>query len=133
MAKGRRVIEQVVSRYHRAIEKKDLEGTLSCLSRQYFRVGHGPGQTTDPSRWTVGKLPTKAALRKWFSETSYKNKLEFLHSEINGDMGIAVVRETGKVTAPGDKGYSWREIVNVWCLSKVKGTWKIVSSIHYVT
>lgn len=131
MAKSSRVVEQVVSRYHRAIERKNLDGALSCLSRQYFRVGHRSGGTSDPRNWTIGRLPAKAALRKWFSEGSYKNKLEFLHSAINGDLGIAVVRETGKVTAPDDKGYSWKEVVNVWCLAKVKGHWKIINSIHY--
>ena len=130
MAKRSRAIEQVITSYHKALEKKDPQGAMAYLSSQYFTMGPGPAE--DPHRWGIGRMP-KALWKKWFKEASYKNKLAFLHSEINGDLAIAVASESGKITMPDGEGHKWDGAVNVWCLAKVKGSWKITSSVHGIS
>ena len=128
MAKRSRAIEQVITCYHKALEKKDPKGAMACLSSQFFDVGTGPAD--DPHSWRISRMP-RAAWKKQFKESSVvKNKLTFSHSEINGDVAIAVASRSGKITMPDGKGRKWKGVVDVWCLSKVKGSWKIISSIH---
>lgn len=135
MAKSSRVVEQVVSRYHRAIEKRDADTAFACLGRQYFQIVHKPGRAADPSRWGGGRLPAnaKAVLRKWVKDLTYKNTIEFMHTNIEDNFAVVVAKETGGYSSPKGEGHTWKGVTNIWCLSKTNSTWKIISSIHYAT
>ncbi|MBI2503470.1 MAG: hypothetical protein HYW07_09615 [Candidatus Latescibacteria bacterium] len=63
MVKGAQTVQRVISRYHRAIEKKDADTALGCLSKNYFHARRESGAANDPTRWVVSQFP-KAALRK---------------------------------------------------------------------
>lgn len=132
MVKGAQAVQRVISRYHRATEKKDADTALGCLGRNYFRAGRGSGAANDPTRWGVGSQPPKAIFRKWISQGSYSCAIEFLHTHIDENVAVVVTRETGSSTSEG-KTHSWKGVSNLWFLSKTKGEWKIVSSIHYIS
>lgn len=129
MVKGAQTVQRVISRYHRAIEKKDVDTALGCLSKNYFRTGQESGAANDPTRWRVEGLAPKAALRKGISEGSYKCAVEFLHTHINENMAVVATRETGAATVEG-KTHTWKGFHNLWYLTKVKGDWKIIALAH---
>ncbi|MBI2505209.1 MAG: nuclear transport factor 2 family protein [Candidatus Latescibacteria bacterium] len=132
-AKRVQSVQHVISRYHRAIEKKDADAALGCLSRNYFQAGRRDGAAGDPTRWVVGSQPPKAFFRKWVSQGSYACAIEFLHTHINENVAVVVTRETGSSTSSEGKTHSWKGVSNLWFLAKAKGEWKIVNSVHYIS
>lgn len=139
MASQIKDVQQVISRYHQAIADKDLKTALSCVGPSYFRAGRmAKGSASDPTSWVAGDFTAHESLRKsmaplFRSKSSYANTIEFLHTNIGKNAALVVARETGSFTAPKGQTGSWKGIVNLWCMAKVRGRWKIVASLHQVS
>lgn len=132
MADETKAIQQVISRYHQAITDKDLKATLSCVGPTYFQgFRTAKDGSNDPTAWTAGMFTTperaRQSIAKAFQspDSTYINQIEFLHTSVGENAALVVTKETGK----GQVG-SWREITNLWCMAKIRGRWKIVSSLH---
>lgn len=138
MASQIKGIQQVISRYHQAITDKDLKTMLSCVGPTYFRAGRmAKGSASDPTSWVAGDFTTPESLRKsmvefFRSKSTYANTIEFLHTNIGKTAALVVARETGSFTTPKGQTSSWKGIINLWCMAKVRGRWKIVASLHQV-
>lgn len=114
-------IEQVVSRYHQAIAEKDLKTTLSCVGQGYY----GDAKATEAMK--------KRMVRAFkSSKTAYANRIEFIHTTVAGKAGLALVVtiETGSSSGWGRGTLAWTGAANLWCLTKSRGKWRIIRSVH---
>ena len=114
-------IEQVVSRYHQAIAEKDLKTTLGCIGHGYW----GDAKATEAMK--------KRTVRAFKSaKTAYANKIEFVHTTVAEKAGLALVVtiETGSSSGWGRGTLSWKGATNLWCLTKSRGKWRIIRSVH---
>jgi ketosteroid isomerase-like protein len=133
MADETKVIQQVISRYHQAITDKDLKTTLSCIGPTYFQGFRMPKGGNDPTAWAAGTFTTLEEVRKRIAkafkspDSTYINQIEFLHTSVSENAALVVTKETGK----GQIG-SWKGVINLWCMAKVRGRWKIVGSLHHI-
>ena len=132
-------IQQVVSRYHRAIAEKDQKTAVGCIGPTYFRAGRmGKGGASDPTAWVAGDFSTPEGVRKSIArafgsaKSVYANSIEFLHTSVGKNAALVVTRETGSGTGPKGQTGSWKGVTNLWCMAKVRGRWKIVASLHHV-
>jgi hypothetical protein len=130
-AKGTQSAQRVISRYHRAIEKEDVDTAWGCLSRTYFRTHLTGG--TDPAINVFFKSP-KAIFRKEITQdASYSCAIEFTYSDIHETQAVVGTKETGSIKSPEGEGVSWKGVSNLWFLAKTKGEWKIASSVHGIS
>lgn len=139
MADETEQIQQVVSRYHRAIAEKDLKTAVGCIGPTYFRGGRmGKGGASDPAAWVAGDFATPEGVRKSIArafgspKAAYANAIDFLHTSVAKNAALVVTMETGSATGPKGQAGSWKGITNLWCMAKVRGRWKIVASLHHV-
>ena len=137
MADQEQAVEQVLLRYHQAIADNDMESAHGCLGEGHFSMEVGHGHTSDPSLWRASGFRTREdLLRLYLSydapvESSYENHLDFIHTHINSNAAVVIVRETGSSTV-GDHTYSWTGVTNLWCLAKIGEHWRIVGSMHHL-
>jgi hypothetical protein len=119
-----KLIEDVVSRYHRGFIQNDPEMVLSSLGNEFIMFnGNYSGDST---RWEAHLFRTGDDLKRWparFLEQAgpYQNTFEFLHLDVRNSAALVVTKETGK-----NRFRSWRNEVVTWLLGKRNGEWKIV-------
>lgn len=128
MADDVQAIRVLVSRYHQAITDRNVEVEHACFAGNRFRFAGN--RSDDPTQWVAVGSFSEDEIRAWGKslpeEVTYINHIEFLHTDVRNNLGLAVTRETGSTSWGG----SWKNSVNVWFTAKIEGEWKIIGSFH---
>lgn len=121
-------IQALIRRYHQAVSNNDTEAGHACFAPERFRfVGNG---SADPTQWAAEGYYSLEEIRQWENalpaDYTYTNHIEFLQTNVQDNMGLAITSETGTTSWGG----RWEKHMNVWFIGKVKGEWKILGSFH---
>lgn len=124
MADETKAIQEVVLRYHQAITDKDLKTTLGCV---------GPTLYGNPKETAAMQKQIARVFKS--PKTTYANKIEVLHTSIakKAALALVVTKETGSATWLNGRTLSWKGAINLWCLAKVRGKWRIIRSMHNIS
>ena len=117
----------------------DVDGALSFMADSHCIWNVRAGDLSDPTIWKAGGYATRIELKEWLSkQQSYNVQYKYLHTDIweapdkSRRTAIAVVEETGKAVFHDGNIREWTEVVNLWSVAEIDGTWKVTGSMHHV-
>jgi len=128
MADDVQAIQELIRHYHQTVSDNNPEAGHACFASERFRfVGN---ESEDPTRWAAVGFFSMEEIRQWENalpdDYVYTNHIEFLHTDVRDNLGLAVTSETGST----NWGSRWDGNVNVWFIGKIEGKWKILGSFH---
>ena len=113
----------------------DVDGALSFMADSHCIWNVRAGDLSDPTIWKAGGYATRIELKEWLSNNqSYKCQYKYLHTDLHksGRTAIVVIEETGKAVSHDGRTHEWTEVVNLWSLAEIDGTWKVTGSMHHI-